>query len=71
MGEAFAFLHIPTDPTVVQYFLCVPNQDMQVDDEFRLHWTAISQVLAFTLQVLAAEDPSQEWHDTAHERLLT
>ena len=28
-GEAFVFLHIPKDdPTVVQYFLCIPNQDV-------------------------------------------
>jgi hypothetical protein len=28
-GEAFVFLHIPEgDPTIVQYFLCIPNQDV-------------------------------------------
>jgi hypothetical protein len=71
-GEAFVFLHIPKDdPTLVQYFLCIPNQDVQADDDWRLHRTAIGQVLAFTLQALAAEDPSQEWHDTAHNRLKT
>ena len=70
-GEAFVFLHIPEDPTVIQYFLCVPNQDVQVDDEVRLHRTAVGQVLAFTLQALAVKAPSQEWHDTAHEKLLT
>ncbi|KAJ5111793.1 hypothetical protein NUU61_001423 [Penicillium alfredii] len=49
-GEAFVFLHIPKDePTVVQYFLCIPNQDVQANDEWRLHRTAIGQVLAFTL----------------------
>ena len=30
-GEAFVFLHIPEDPTVVQYYLCVPNQDIVTD----------------------------------------
>ncbi|KAJ6041558.1 hypothetical protein N7460_006948 [Penicillium canescens] len=71
-GEAFVFLHIPKDdPTVVQYFLCIPNQDVQADDEWRLHRTAIGQVLAFTLQALAAEAPSQEWHDTARDELKT
>ncbi|KAJ5908487.1 hypothetical protein N7495_001169 [Penicillium taxi] len=41
-GEAFAFLQIPKDhPTVVQYFMCIPNQDVQADDEWRLQWTAI------------------------------
>ncbi|EKV07085.1 metalloprotease m41 ftsh [Penicillium digitatum] len=71
-GEAFVFLHIPEDdPTVVQYFMCIPNQDVQADDELRLHRTAIGQVLAFTLQALAAEAPSQEWHDAAHDTLKT
>lgn len=49
-GEAFVFLHIPEDPTVIQYFLCVPNQDVQADDEMRLHRIAVGQVLAFTLK---------------------
>ncbi|KAJ5265170.1 uncharacterized protein N7525_007338 [Penicillium rubens] len=71
-GEAFVFLHIPKDdPTIVQYFLCIPNQDVQADDELRLHRTAIGQVLAFTLQALAVEPPTQEWHDAAHDKLTT
>lgn len=71
-GEAFVFLHIPKDdPTVVQYFLCIPNQDVQANDELRLHRTAIGQVLAFTLQTLAAEVPTQEWHDAADDKLTT
>ncbi|KAI3048182.1 hypothetical protein CBS147353_11721 [Aspergillus niger] len=50
-GEAFVFLRIPQDdPTIIQYFLCIPNQDaqadVQADDEMRLHRTAIGQVLA-------------------------
>ena len=70
-GETFVFLHIPEDPTVVKYFLCVPNQDVQAGDECRLHRTAIGQVLAFTLQALAAKAPSHEWHDTARKKLST
>lgn len=70
-GEAFVFLRIPEDPTVVQYYLCVPNQDVATDEEGALHRTAIAQVLAFTLQALVAEGPSQEWHDVAHNQLLT
>ncbi|KAJ5112165.1 hypothetical protein N7532_000210 [Penicillium argentinense] len=71
-GEAFVFLHIPKDdPTIVQYFLSIPNQDVQADDKWCLHRTAIGQVLAFTLQALVAEGPSQEWHDTAHNNLST
>ncbi|KAI2741923.1 hypothetical protein DTO012A8_9953 [Penicillium roqueforti] len=71
-GEAFVFLHIPEDdPTVIQYFIYIPNQDVQADDELRLHRTTIGQVLTFTLQTLAAEAPSQEWHDVAYDTLKT
>ncbi|KAG0161687.1 hypothetical protein PDIDSM_5317 [Penicillium digitatum] len=45
--------------------------DVQADDELRLHRTAIGQVLAFTLQALAAKAPSQEWHDAAYDKLET
>ena len=70
-GEAFVFVHIPEDPTIVQYYLCIPNKDAQTGDESCLHQTAVGQMLAFTLQALAAEAPSQEWHDSAHEQLST
>ncbi|KAE8352275.1 metalloprotease m41 ftsh [Aspergillus coremiiformis] len=70
-GEAFVFLHIPKDPTTVYYYLSVPNRDVAADDDYRLHRTAIGQVLAFTLNALAAERPRQEWYDTAQENLST
>ncbi|CAG8878831.1 unnamed protein product [Penicillium nalgiovense] len=54
----------------VQYgYIC--TGEAFADDELRLHRTAIGQVLAFTLQALAAEAPSQEWHDAAHDKLKT
>ncbi|PYH63974.1 uncharacterized protein BO88DRAFT_439053 [Aspergillus vadensis CBS 113365] len=53
----------------------IPNQDaqadVQADDEMRLHRTAIGQVLAFTLQALSVEPPTQKWHDVAHDQLTT
>ncbi|ODM19323.1 hypothetical protein SI65_05941 [Aspergillus cristatus] len=36
-GEAFVSLHIPNDPALVYYYLSVPNRDVQMDDEYRLH----------------------------------
>ncbi|GKZ96826.1 hypothetical protein AnigIFM59636_011344 [Aspergillus niger] len=73
-GEAFVFLYIPgSNPTLFNILLCMPNQDaqadVQADDEVRLHRTAIGQVLAFTLQALAVEPPTQKWHDVAHDQL--
>ncbi|PLB43838.1 hypothetical protein P170DRAFT_459415 [Aspergillus steynii IBT 23096] len=40
-GEAFVFLHIPTDPTILQYSLYVPNQDVLTGDKSRFHQTAV------------------------------
>ncbi|KAK3991250.1 hypothetical protein QBC44DRAFT_323911 [Cladorrhinum sp. PSN332] len=63
-GEAFVFLHIPDDPTTVLYSVCVPNLDVQ-DDENKLHRTAVAQVFAFILQALRAAPPPLSWHDAA------
>ncbi|KAJ5749282.1 uncharacterized protein N7511_010978 [Penicillium nucicola] len=70
-GEAFVFLHIPEDPTTVKYYLCVPNQDVQPEDKYRLHRTAVGQMLAFTLHAMTAGLPSQDWHDAAYKNLPT
>ncbi|KAF2453121.1 hypothetical protein BDY21DRAFT_357348 [Lineolata rhizophorae] len=64
-GEAFVFLHIPDNPTIVYYYVCVPNLDVLDDDETRLHRTAAAQVFAFVLQALRAAPPPMSWHDEA------
>ncbi|KAB5560312.1 hypothetical protein GE09DRAFT_1173007 [Coniochaeta sp. 2T2.1] len=64
-GQAFVFLHVPANPATVYYHVSVPNQDVLVDDELRLHRTAVAQVFAFILQALRAEPPPQSWHDAA------
>ncbi|KAK5146187.1 hypothetical protein LTR04_001103 [Oleoguttula sp. CCFEE 6159] len=66
-GEAFVFLHIPNDPAVVYYSVCVPNSDFEEDDENRLHRTAVAQVFALILGALASEPADQAWHDAAAE----
>ncbi|KAL2177078.1 uncharacterized protein P884DRAFT_259892 [Thermothelomyces heterothallicus CBS 202.75] len=70
-GQAFVFLHIPDDPTVVYHYLCVPNQDVLDDDENRLHRTAIAQVFAFIIQALYTAQPSLSWYDAAANKLDT
>lgn len=56
-------MKIADDPSMVYYYLSIPNEDMeQVNDR---HRTAVAQVLAFTLQSLATTPPDQSWHDTA------
>jgi hypothetical protein len=64
-GEAFVFLHIPDDPTIVYYSVCVPNLDVLDDDETRLHRTAVAQVFVFILQALRVGPPPLSWHDEA------
>lgn len=63
------FLHVPQDPTIVYYKLCIPNLDYAADDENGLHRTAVAQVFAFILRALASEPPDQAWHDAAQQRL--
>ncbi|KAI0525812.1 hypothetical protein F5B22DRAFT_587847 [Xylaria bambusicola] len=64
-GETFIFLHIPDDPSIVYYSVCVPNLDVMEDDENRLHRTAVAQVFAFVLQALRSRPPPLAWHDRA------
>ncbi|KAK3933899.1 hypothetical protein QBC46DRAFT_462886 [Diplogelasinospora grovesii] len=64
-GQTFVFLYIPDDPTIVYYYVSVPNLDVLDDDETRLHRTAVAQVFAFVLQSLRVEPPPQSWHDAA------
>ncbi|KAF4952533.1 hypothetical protein FSARC_12615 [Fusarium sarcochroum] len=64
-GETYIFLHIPTDPSCVYYSACVPNLDVEDDDENRLHRTAVAQVYAFVLQAVQSPLPSQAWHNAA------
>ncbi|POS76537.1 hypothetical protein DHEL01_v205080 [Diaporthe helianthi] len=64
-GEAFIFLHIPDDPTIVYYSVRVPNLDV-LDGEnspYGTAGTAVAQVFAFVLQALRAEPPPLSWHD--------
>ncbi|KAI0095725.1 hypothetical protein GGR51DRAFT_544705 [Nemania sp. FL0031] len=62
-GETFVFLHIPDDPSIVYYSVCVPNLDVVEKDENRLHRTAVAQVFAFVLQALRSPPPPLAWHD--------
>ncbi|KAK3695832.1 hypothetical protein B0T22DRAFT_497680 [Podospora appendiculata] len=63
-GQVFIFLHIPDDPTVVMYHVCVPNEDVPDDGEDRLGRTAVAQIFAFTLQALRSGPAPPSWRDT-------
>lgn len=67
-GEAYLFLHIMNDPSVVQYFLSVPSMDVNAEEAHHLHRTAVAQVLTFTLNALVTDPPSQDWYEAIAKR---
>jgi hypothetical protein len=69
-GQAFVFLHISDDPSIVYYSVCIPKLDVMDEDETRLHRTAVAQVFAFILQALRSQPPPESWYDEA-DRLGT
>ncbi|KAI1357178.1 hypothetical protein F5Y08DRAFT_334047 [Xylaria arbuscula] len=54
-AATFIFLHIPDDPSIVYYSVCVPNLDVMEDDENWLYRTA----------ALRSLPPPLAWHDCA------
>ncbi|KMU81591.1 hypothetical protein CISG_09204 [Coccidioides immitis RMSCC 3703] len=66
-GEVFVFLRILEDPSVIEYAICVPNQDVRTNHKEDFELTAVGQVIAFTMRALASPPPSQAWHAAASE----
>ncbi|OJD23105.1 hypothetical protein ACJ73_05537 [Blastomyces percursus] len=64
-GEAFIFVYIPDDPSSVQCALCIPDRDVKGTDDDDLQWTAVAQVLAFTIRALTSPPVPQQWSDAA------
>lgn len=65
-GKVIIFFHILDNPEIVEYYLCVPSKEVDLNEPTtNLHQTAIAQVLAFTLQALSNPAPSQRWHEAA------
>ena len=63
-GVMIIFLHISDDPEQVEYYVW-DWRDFDFDQTASLHNTAIAEVIAFSLQALAAKPPLQVWHDAA------
>jgi len=79
-GEAFIFLRVlPNDPSTAYYYLSVPKEDVgettgwtgDLNDDNRLHLTALGQVLAFTLRALRTPPRGTGWTNWAVTRLAT
>lgn len=61
-GDMIIFLHISEDPEQIEFHVWNP-QDFDFHQPASLHHTAIAEVLAFSLQALAAKPPFQGFHD--------
>ncbi|KAL2689310.1 hypothetical protein Neosp_003363 [[Neocosmospora] mangrovei] len=66
-GEAYIFLHISDDPSLVYYFVSVPSLDVPPgsDKPPAIYQTAVAQVSAFIMQAIKSQAPSQHWCDQA------
>lgn len=64
-GEVIIFVHILDNPEIVEYYLCVPSEEVDLNKPTTLHQTAVAQVLAFTLRAISDPAPSQLWHEAA------
>ena len=68
-GRMMIFLHISDNAEQVKYHVW-NSQDLDLNHPAFLHNTAIAEVIAFSLQALAAEPPDQAWHDAAAKLTL-
>lgn len=57
-GEVIIFLNITENPEIVQYYLSIPQLEVNINDPATLHQTAIAQVVAFSVYALTAKAPS-------------
>lgn len=64
-GEVIIFVHILGNPEIVEYYLCVPSEEVDLNKPTTLHQTAVAQVLAFALRAISDPAPSQLWHEAA------
>ncbi|KAL2377197.1 hypothetical protein RJZ90_006917 [Blastomyces dermatitidis] len=66
-GEAFIFVYILDNLSSVQCVLCILDRDVKRTDDDDLQWTAVAQVLAFTIRALTLPPVPQQWSDAADE----
>lgn len=69
-GGVIIFVHIKDNPEIVEYYLCVPSEEVDLNKPTTLHRTAVAQVSAFTLRAIRDPAPSQDWY-LAAKRLST
>ncbi|KAL7790789.1 hypothetical protein V8C37DRAFT_175726 [Trichoderma ceciliae] len=62
-GAAIIFLEIQDDPSVVHYFVSVPDTDVSVQDESTVYYSAVSQIFAFIIRAMQTGPCSMSWND--------
>ncbi|KAG5931245.1 hypothetical protein E4U59_000471 [Claviceps monticola] len=60
-GKATLYIRIDsTDPAIIYYHVSCPSSDVD-DDDRKMHLSAVSQRLAFTVQAIQAPASTREW----------
>ncbi|PKK53377.1 hypothetical protein CI102_3023 [Trichoderma harzianum] len=63
-GDAIIFLEIyDDDPSIVHYYVSIPDIDVCDEDESTLRYSAVGQIFAFIIRAMQAEPRSVQWHD--------
>ncbi|RCI08959.1 hypothetical protein L249_5059 [Ophiocordyceps polyrhachis-furcata BCC 54312] len=62
-GEAYIFLHIPLDASIVYFSVQSPKLMVGYNDEGALYHTAVAHIFALTLRALREGPACQNWYD--------
>ncbi|EGR49841.1 uncharacterized protein TRIREDRAFT_106131 [Trichoderma reesei QM6a] len=64
-GVAIIFLEIQEDPSVVHCFVSVPDDDVSVQEESGVYFSAVGQIFAFMIRAMQAGRISNKWRNKA------
>lgn len=58
-GEVIIFVHVLDDPGIVEYYLCIPNKEVDFNKPTTLHQKPVARVIVFTLRAISNPPASQ------------
>ncbi|KAL7818635.1 hypothetical protein V8C44DRAFT_318523 [Trichoderma aethiopicum] len=64
-GVAIIFLEIQQDPSIVHFYVSVPDDDVSVQEESGVYYSAVGQIFAFMMRAMQAGRMPNEWHNKA------
>ncbi|TFB03756.1 hypothetical protein CCMA1212_004823 [Trichoderma ghanense] len=64
-GGAIIFLEIQEDPSIVHFYVSVPDDDVSIQDESGVYFSAVGQIFAFMIRAMQAGRIPTEWHNKA------